>query len=255
MYRITYSTHSAATLFREDKKLYRIHWLEVRIRDIHDLIITEGRRKFNKAAVDEVPATETAAAIPASEAVVFHFSWWYLIKVVRPFFVKDAGREVCVWVYHLRFDLFVEAIHNYSKRLRSDLNVCQCRHTNHKSSVDFRRAYTCPRPDSERYDQVACVHNECTSCQDLKLFQLCKCDARLDLPTIKCQIYQQVEYRCKDGTIKNKKDFVPQEMAYSEFEQLLTDYWPKFMLHHDVGKWQDEETRFLKTHLQRGNYA
>ena len=107
---------------KSDKRLYRVHWLEVRIQDIHEIILKEGARKFNCSAVDAVPATETTAAIPAKPAVVFHFSWWYVTKV-RPFFVKPAGREVCVCVYHLRFDLFVEALYNYIKRLRGDLKA------------------------------------------------------------------------------------------------------------------------------------
>lgn len=35
---------------RSDKRLYRIHWLEVRVGDIHDLIVSEGKRKFDRAA-------------------------------------------------------------------------------------------------------------------------------------------------------------------------------------------------------------
>jgi len=61
-----------------------------------------------------------------------------------------------------------------------------------------------------------------------------------------------VEYACKDGEIKQKTDFVPREMPYADWEKLLIAYWPKFMLHHDVGKWQDDEAHYLKTHVTRG---
>lgn len=235
---------------RHDKKLYRIHWLEVRIRDMHELIISEGKRKFDHAAVEAIPATEHSEAIEAKPEVQFHWSWWYTTKV-RPFFVKDAGRDVCVCIYHLRFDLFVEAIFNYVKRLRCDLKVCNCQHSYYKSSIDFRRAHACVRTSSDRYDDVACVSNKCSSCSDLKLFKICECEARSQLPPIKAQVYEKVEYRCKDGTVKEKKDFVPREMPYSEFEALLIKYWPKLMMHHDTGKWQDDETSYLKSHVER----
>lgn len=159
---------------------------------------------------------------------------------------------MCVCVYHLRFDVFVESLYNYTKRLRGDLKICKCQHANHKSSVDFRRAHTCPRTSSDRFDEVQCVNNSCDTCKDLRLFRLCECDARSQLPTIKCQVYEKKDYVCKDGTVKVKSDFVPKELQYTEWEKLFLEYWPKFMVHHDVGKWQDDETQYLKTHLNTG---
>ena len=41
-------------------------------------------------------------------------------------------------------------------------------------------------------------------------------------------------------------------MPYADWEKLLIAYWPKFILHHDVGKWQDDEAHYLKTHVTRG---
>lgn len=114
----------------------------MRIGDIHDLIVREGKRKFDRAGVAAVTATNSSPAIDAVEEVTFHWSWFYTTKV-RPFFCKPAGREVCVCVYHLRFDLFVEALYNYMKRLRSDLKLCSCQHVNHRSPIDFRRANVC----------------------------------------------------------------------------------------------------------------
>lgn len=178
---------------KTDKKLYRVHWLEVRIGDIHELIVREGRRKFDR------PATESTEAIEAVEEVQFHFSWWYVTKV-RPFFVKDGGREVCVCVYHLRFDVFIETLFNYIKRLRTNLKLCKCEHTNHKHPIDFRRAHVCARETSERYDEVRCATNICASCKDLNMFKLCECDARTQLPPIKAQVWTNIDYTRKDGT-------------------------------------------------------
>lgn len=236
---------------KSDKQLYRIHWLEVRIRDIHEHIVREGKRKFDVPAVETTPATEGSPAVEAKPAVEFHFSWWYTTKV-RPFFVKDGGREVCVCVYHLRFDLLVQALYNYVKRLRQDIKMCTCQHANHKSPIDFRRAYVCQRNEGERFDAIACATNICDRCADLKMFKVCDCTSVEALPKIKCQVYERISYECKDGTIKDKKDFVPRELPWTEFEKGLRKYWPKFMLHHDVGKWQDDECSWLKTHVPRG---
>lgn len=176
-----------------DKRLYRINWLEVRIQDIYNLIVAEGKRKFDRAAVAAVPATDSTPGVDAVEAVEFHWSWWYTTKV-RPFFVKDGGREVCVCVYNLRWDLFVESIYNYTKRLRGNLKRCDCQHTNHKSSIDFRREHTCTRQSSERFDEVACVTNTCSTCKDLSLFKVCRCKPAAELPSI-----NQVSKLGKDG--------------------------------------------------------
>ena len=61
-----------ACAFRQDKELHRIHYLDGRIKKIHDAIVKSGKQKFG----DE-----------------FHWSMWYTLKV-RPFQVKAAGREV-----------------------------------------------------------------------------------------------------------------------------------------------------------------
>ena len=42
------------------------------------------------------------------------------------------------------------------------------------------------------------------------------------------------------------------QVSYVDFDSLLRKYWPKFQLHHDVGKWQDDECAFLKSHVERG---
>ena len=147
-------------------------------------------------------------------------------------------------------------------------------HPNIKSPIDFRRAKVCPRSNSERFDEVSCVNNNCNNCSDLKLFSVCDCTAKEQLLKIKCQLWEKIAYECKDGTIKQKSDFRPREVrhrlapprlhapapsvarsphhgctllsvlaqvSYIDFDTLLRKYWPKFQLHHDGGKWQDDE--------------
>lgn len=53
----------------------------MRIHDIHELIVREGKRKFNRAAVAAVAASDSTPAHEAVEEIEFHFSWWYTDKV------------------------------------------------------------------------------------------------------------------------------------------------------------------------------
>ena len=35
---------------------------------------------------------------------------------------------------------------------------------------------------------------------------------------------------------------------------MFRKYWPKLQLHHDMGKWQDDECIYLKSHVERGEW-
>ena len=67
---------------RKDKDLYDMHYLDVRIKKIHDDIVATGKQKFGED---------------------FHWSWWYTLKV-RPFQVKAAGREVSSYYIEFLYD-------------------------------------------------------------------------------------------------------------------------------------------------------
>lgn len=129
----------------------------MRIKDVHHLIVLEGKRKFNRDSADAMDGSDSMPAIEAIAAAEFHWSSWYTTKV-RPFFVKNAGRELCVCIYHLRWEIMVESLFKYIKRIRHDLKLCNCKHTNLKSPLDFRRAHVCVRQTSQRYDEVGCVY-------------------------------------------------------------------------------------------------
>ena len=69
---------------------------------------------------------------------------------------------------------------------------------------------------------------------------------------VKFESYEKVTYTTKDGQTKDKKDFVAAELPYSEFEAKLKEYWPKFILHHNDAKWQDDDFASLMRRLERG---
>lgn len=218
---------------RSDKKLYRIHYLDMRIGDMHKLIVEQGREKF-------------ADADPP-----FHFSWWYCMKV-RPFFVKPAGRETSVCIYHLRFDLMVEALYVFYKRLR-DAKRCSCHFENIKYPADFRRTLVCPREEGARYDANECVTTSCTLCGELQRLNICGC---IDLDStdllIRWEEYQKIDYRRKDGSIAQKKDFVVVNTPFQGFLEHFSGFWQTFAMHHQTAKLQEDDIRHLRENPVRG---
>lgn len=218
---------------QRDKKLYRIHYLDVRIGDMLAIIQQRGKEAFP----DAVPP--------------FHFSWWYCIKV-RPFFVKPAGRETSVCIYHLRFDLLVEALYVFYKRLR-DAKVCRCSFPNIKYAADFRRSLVCEREESARYDKNECAIAECCLCGELQQLNICGC---IDLDSaqwlIRWEEYQKIEYTRKDGSVKDKYDLVVVNTTFQQFLEHFAAYWRTFQIHHQTAKLQDDDIRYVKLNPQRG---
>ena len=264
---------------RKDKKLHRMHWLEMTIGDMVKLTQEKGKEEFGNG---------------------FHFSWWCAIKI-RPFQVKPVRREVCVCVYCLYFDLQAAALHQHRKS-NKDENRCECRVPLMKNGTALRRALTCQRPDGERFDDFSCINQSCQACGGLHLMKMCRCEgtgehevkmerdrqpadaAMLDLDAegeddeddedgprrseaehsvegvrqeeqkatppdpklIKWERHENITCVTKDGQERKRKDFVPVQTTFVEFHRHFEAYFPFFQLHHDTGKWQDADVAALK---------
>jgi len=76
--------------------------------------------------------------------------------------------------------------------------------------------------------------------------------ARLLASQVHYERYQKVTYRCKDGTEKEKKDFVTVTVPFSEWLKELREFWPKFIRHHNDAKWHDDDFAAMRTKLLRG---
>ncbi|KAL3893206.1 MAG: hypothetical protein SGPRY_014391, partial [Prymnesium sp.] len=69
---------------------------------------------------------------------------------------------------------------------------------------------------------------------------------------VKYESYLKIKYTTKNGTEKDRKDFVSLQLPFSEFKERLTDYWPKFIQHHiNDAKWHDDDFIGLKKNLRR----
>ena len=64
--------------FQKDGPLHAVHWLEMRIAEVHAAILEKGKETFG----DE-----------------FHFSFCFTFAV-KPWFVKKVERDLCLCIYH-----------------------------------------------------------------------------------------------------------------------------------------------------------
>lgn len=48
---------------------------------------------------------------------------------------------------------------------------------------------------------------------------------------------------------QTKKDFVSGKMPFSEFSRAFTEYWPKFLAHHNDAKWHDDDFVSMRSKL------
>ena len=207
-----------------DKKPYRIHFLDMQIGEMQKLIVERGREHFGEK---------------------FHFSWKYCVKV-RPFWVKEAGRETSVCIYHMRFDLMVEAQYVFTKKMR-DATICKCTHPNVKNPSEFRRGILC---ESREFANPDCASGDCLSCGELQMLNLCSCfdyDDKAHL--IRWEEYQTITGTRKDGSEFEKKDFVVVNTTYQAFlDHFSSKVWPKLRVHHQIASLQTTDIKHIKTH-------
>ena len=156
-------------------------------------------------------------------------------------------RDLCLCIYHLEFDLFVEKLYSFLKSLRANHN-CQCDFPIFHSSHDFRNAAMCPKPPGSEFYQEACASNACPECKDLKKIRLCSCG--IDIPHIEWDRLEKKGYTTKNGKEKYKKDFAKAETSFDTFIQAFRDIWAKFIRHHEKAKWQTRVCDHCKLHLE-----
>ena len=90
-------------------------------------------------------------------------------RELRPFYVKDATRETCMCIYHLRWTEMANALLKYRQTCRAQgVSTCSC---NFQTINDkwLRKGLCCQRDDgSQTVDNTRCVTNSCADCKDAK---------------------------------------------------------------------------------------
>ena len=90
---------------RADKSRYRIHWKEDNVDVLYQKCLPAGKEELSTD---------------------FHISAKQF-REVKPFQVKSAGRDVCMCIYHLRWELMCSALRTARQGMRDSGAVkCQC---------------------------------------------------------------------------------------------------------------------------------
>jgi hypothetical protein len=159
---------------RTSKETFRIGWLEARVGDMHEAMKKAGKAKWPD----------------------FHLSQT-VFSEMRPFYIKDATRETCMCIYHMRFDEMCSGLITYRRQLREH-KITNCSCCVPENADEFRKALVCPRASPDwaavtstvctpvtvagsaaehsplrgkmfSYDNLLCVQQQCEECKQLKL--------------------------------------------------------------------------------------
>ena len=91
------------------QRLHRIHWIEMRLVDMHKLILEEGKKHYD----DD-----------------FSCSFGVMMRL-KPYYVRSGRREYCCCAKCLRYTLFAESLFNWRKKNRA-AGLCSCEFRNCK---------------------------------------------------------------------------------------------------------------------------
>lgn len=224
---------------RKSAERFRIIWLEEKVQVVYETMVRMGKLCFGEE---------------------FHMSWPYFLNL-RPFYVKDATRVTCMCVYHLRWREFFEGLLKYRNAMRQQkISKCSCEWP--KTEKLLRKQLICPPMQTRGelcLDNLDCISQRCNECKDLRKLtsgvgSLCEDEMRDPTQGLALSVhyesYEKILYRTKDGTEKERKDFVSKEVPFSEFKSSFAEYWPKFIAHNDA-KWHDNDFAALKSKLPR----
>lgn len=192
---------------RRSTDRHRVHWLEESVGTIYETMVARGKRHFGAE---------------------FHMSWPFFLEL-RPYYVKDATRETCMCIYHLRFEEMATGLLQYRRALKQH-KIVSCACVVPSNARDLRKHLICPQSESaapqsdpaapaaddsshfNTLDNLECILQECDHCKDLKLLTSGPCGmcsdevrdtARGDLALmVKFESYEKIEYVTKDGTKK-----------------------------------------------------
>ena len=187
-------------------------------------------------------------------------------RELRPFYVKDASRETCMCIYHLRWQQYCDALLKYRTTCRQmKVSTCSCSFEGINEKF-MRQNFVCQKQSGDqKYDNVPCVTNQCSECKDCKRLTHATCglcDDELRDPGsnegkaigIRYEKFTKIEYIDRHGVTKYKKDFrTTDAVPISEFVAEVRSYWPKFIAHHNDAKFLDDDWTAMKKQMPCGS--
>jgi hypothetical protein len=228
---------------QKDREHHRLRWLEYPLGEFYV-------RCKEKAATKAVQAGWKDFA-PSKWTIAKH----------RPFWVKDATRDVCLCRYHLEFDLLAKGLTTLRRAVKCPDNCETCKSCPPPTTgLALRAALTCPRPDGASFDAIDCVQGKCSLCCDLQLLANVMCPARREIA--RCHELKWERYlKQHDGQDKAtgedryKHDFFEQRGTGGELLEQIALCLKKFNPHHDLAKAQDLDWSNLKAHFPHKSFV
>ena len=215
-----------------DKELKPIRWLEMSNQEMLERVLQKGKAHFKD------PNFTCSSR---------------KLRELKPWWIRSAGREVCLCRYHLGWDLYASALYGVRKRVRDAATIagqslCSC--VNRISGSLLRRDSTCSRPEGEDWRDRACVNGTCDSCGGGKKFPVCG-------PELEQLKEQQVEYEKwfpEEGDVK--ADFRETTASFKDFFAEMKVYFHETLLpHHDKASWQDHDWSMQNTTFPRFTFV
>ena len=224
---------------KQDRQHHRKRWLELPLIEFYSQVQERGKAEFGAD---------------------FHMSSWF-IRIHRPFWVKEATRDVCLCRYHLEFDLLAKGFRQLRNAVPCPIDCPACKACPPLSTgLQLRAHLTCPRPEGEKYDAAECVAGTCGRCSDLQLLGTAVCAERRDHMKdhrLKWERYtkQHAGQDISTGEDRYKHDFYDQEGTGEELIEDLKATLKKFNPHHDLAKQQDADWDALKKNFPCGSFV
>ena len=206
---------------RQEKKWYRVRWLEQRLSDILDWMRAEGVKKFGEG---------------------FHLSSWKM-KEKMPWYVRKAGRETCMCRCHMEFDHFCDALRKWKLVVAQELTTEESKQCVDapKDPQSMRQYLQCDKEDGLYKPECSMRHRlMCKECCNKSDSLVCEVE-RVAKPTIAYQKWTEVPYHCKDGRVLSTHDFMSHTSSILEFELDFKDCIQKFLPHHTRAQVADKE--------------
>ena len=251
---------------RSDKEVYTIHFREKLIKDLYTDCLVKGKEKWpvlDPNDGDGEDVVRLKEGFQLSDRVY---------RDEKPFFIREARRDQCLCIWHLRFEYLAEGFYNFWQARRTAVGTkCDCPHL--KTGTALRRHLICPRPEDADLSGLKCVRQACRNCRDIKRLNVCdKCIAAFKGHKMEYQIFGQREFTRKKGkaavdpdfvlnekrqagSVETKPDFVLVESSYEDFLDYLGEYWPIYIAHHEQAKAQDYDWDRQRKHFPRSTWV
>lgn len=203
---------------KSDKTLYRKHFLECSIKDLHAQGVLLGKKIWPK----------------------FNISLRRFC-VLRPFNVVSKKSERCLCRYCLRFTYFYESLLDFRKKFQG---LCKCKRPSWESEHELLRDLVCDFKNS------ACVTRECATCGDHldKPFQLssfCPHERSSQEPFSYLK-WCPLEKETKDGNSKGISDFIKVVSPLAEILEDFFSFLPFYLYHKETYTVQRDDWKETK---------